>query len=94
MKSICKLAMVVLLLVGSYKMYGQSGNGCDSNGMMACMNGCEVNLEACQSLCGGEGSSYWVECMDHCNFDMCDCAWTCGTRYGCDMSSYCPYQND
>jgi hypothetical protein len=86
MKSISKLALVVLLLAASYKMYGQN-TGCSSQPFLNCMNGCETALANCQSDCGGEGSSDWADCMHECNFDMCNCAWSCGAIYGCDTTN-------
>jgi hypothetical protein len=96
MKSICKLAMVVLLLVGSYKMYGQSG-GCGSDSFQACMNVCLWQYAQNQSDCAywGLGTYDWSACMSEVNWEMCSCAFSCGSQYGCNISniSYCNNPN-
>jgi hypothetical protein len=94
MKSISKLVLVVLLLAGSYKMYGQSG-GCGSNAMQACMNVALWQFADCESFCGTPGGSAWAACISGCNWEMCDSAWACGVQYGCNVTSnYCNNPND
>jgi hypothetical protein len=57
MKSISKLAMVVLLLAASYKMYGQSGFNCTSGPLppqfLNCEADCQAYLAECQAECYG-----------------------------------------
>jgi len=94
MKSISKLALVVLLLAASYKMYGQTCSpqiqGCENDCQYAlaaclqpCVDECEDSYISCQNYCDtfGEGSGVWSECIGGCNTEMTNCTAACANLY-------------